>query len=79
MTRTTMAFDEDLLRRIKEKAAREGRTMQSVVNDLLRQALAESDRDGGDYRLELGGWEAEAQPGVDLLDRDKLFDLMEGR
>jgi len=30
-------------------------------------------------RLELRGWKTIEQPGVDLFDRDKLFDLMNGR
>lgn len=75
MPRTTLALAAVLLRRLKEKAAREGRTLQAVANDLLRQGLARPEH-GGDYRLEVEGWEAEQQPGVDLLDRDKLFDLM---
>jgi len=77
MKRTTFALDEDLLRRLKETAAREGRSVQSLANDLLRQALTSKGRRA--YKLELQGWEAEAQPGVDVLDRDKLFDLMDGR
>ncbi len=52
--------------------------MGELVNDLLRHALAVSARPGH-FRLELQGWEAEVQPGVDVLDRDKLFDLMDGR
>lgn len=51
--------------------------MQSVANDLLRQGLAAPA--ASDYRLELLTWKPELQPGVDLFDRDKLFDLMEGR
>ncbi|MDH3524349.1 MAG: hypothetical protein OES32_12265 [Acidobacteriota bacterium] len=75
MTRTTLAIEDHLLRSLKERAAREGRTLQEVANDLLRQGMAQ--RTGaGSYRLELEGWEAEEQPGVDILDRDKLFDLM---
>ena len=77
MARTTLKLDDDLLRRLKEKAAREGSTLQSVANDLLRQALAAPV--GGEYRLELFTWKGELQPGVDLNDRDALFDLMEGR
>ena len=77
MSRTTLKLDEDLLRRLKEKAAREGRTLQSVANDLLRQGLAGPER--SDYRLELLTWKGEPQPGVDLFDRDALFDLMEDR
>lgn len=28
---------------------------------------------------ELAGWRAEFRPGVDLFDRDRLLDLMDGR
>ena len=78
MPRTTLAIDDDLLRRIKEKAAREGRTFQEVANDLLRHALHHQ-RPQRATKLELRGWTAQERPGVDLLDRDKLFDLMDGR
>ena len=78
MTRTTMKMEADLLRQLKERAAREGRSMQELASDLLRDGLARL-RDPAPYRLRLEGWEAREQPGVDLLDRDKLFDLMDGR
>jgi len=68
----------DLLRALKERAAREGRSMQDLVNDLLRDGLARL-QDPAPYALETEAWEAVTQPGVDLLDRDKLFDLMDGR
>ena len=47
------------------------------INQLLRRGLASRDREP--YSLALTGWEAAEQPGVDLLDRDKLFELMDGR
>lgn len=75
MKRTTLALEEDLLRRLKEKAAREGRTLQDTANDLLRQGLAKRPQ-RAPYRLSLTGWDAEELPGVDILDRDKLFDVM---
>lgn len=75
MKRTTLALDPVLQRRLKEKAAREGRTLQEVANELLRQGLARQ-VPRGDYRLRLEGWEAEQRPGVDILDRDQLFDFM---
>lgn len=77
MPRTTLKLDDDLLRRLKERAAREGRTLQALANDLLRQGL--SPRRDVDYRLEISTWEGTLQPGVDLFDRDTLFDRMEGR
>jgi plasmid stability protein len=70
-------IDDGLLREIKRKAAIEGRTLQDVANDLLRQAL--QGRSTRRFSLQLQGWEAKEQPGVDLLDRNKLFDLMDGR
>lgn len=78
MARTTLRLDDDLLRRMKEKAVREERTLQEVANQLLRQALAFRRR-SRDYELRIEGWSAEPQPGVDLLDRRSLFDVMDGR
>ncbi len=70
-------LEYNLFRQLKKRAAEEGRTLQAVTNDLLRQALTRSPRQR--FRLRLQGWEATEQAGVDLLDRDKLFDLMDGR
>jgi len=76
--RTTMTLDDDLMKQLKEKAVRQGKTLTALVNDLLRHALANQSR-RQPYKLELEGWDAELQPGVDILDRGKLFDLMNGR
>lgn len=70
-------IEDRLLRELKKRAAEEGRTLQAVANDLLRQAFAMPERE--EFSLRLQGWEAGEQPGVDILDRDKLFDLMNGR
>ena len=75
MRRTTLAIEDRLLRRLKEKAAREGRTLQEVANELLSQGL-DMRPQPSDYRLELEGWDAEELPGVDVLDRDKLSDIV---
>ena len=72
-------IEDKLLRELKKKAAEQGRTLQAVANDLLRRALAIPGRPRNGFKLNLHGWEAKEQPGVDLLDRDKLFDLMDGR
>jgi plasmid stability protein len=65
------------IRRLKQRAAAEGKSMQDLANQLLRRALADTKRQA--YTLKWAGWEAATQPGVDLLDRDKLFDQMGGR
>lgn len=77
MRRTTLTLDDQLLRELKKKASEEGRTLQAVTNDLLRRSLAT--RPQKSYQLRLRGWKSTEQPGVDLLDRDTLFDLMDGR
>jgi Ribbon-helix-helix protein, copG family. len=79
VARTTLAIDDDLLRKIREKAAREGRPLQDVANELLRQALVQQKGPARKHKLVLRGWTAKERPGVDLLDRDKLFDLLDGR
>lgn len=75
--RTTIDIDEDVIRRLKERAVRRGRTLREEVNDLLRMALAR--REKGSYRFEWRTFEGRVQPGVDLDDRDSLFDRMDGR
>lgn len=77
MKRTTLTIDDQLLFELKKKAAEEGRTLQAVTNDLLRRSLSASPQEP--YQLRLRGWKAVELPGVDLLDRDALFDLMDGR
>lgn len=77
MARTTLTIDDQLLRELKKKAAEEGRTLQSLANDLLRRSLRARPQEP--YQLRLQGWKAAELPGVDLFDRDALFDLMDGR
>ncbi len=77
MARTTLTIDDQLFRELKRKAAEEGRTFQSLANDCLRRSLQNPRPER--YKLRLRGWKATEQPGVDLLDRDALFDLMDGR
>ena len=72
-------IDDGILREIKKRAAAEGRTVQSLANDLLRQALGGRGKRRERFTLKVQGWKAKEQPGVDILDRDKLFDLMNGR
>jgi plasmid stability protein len=73
--RTTLKIDEGILRRLKQQAASEGRSLQDLANQVLRRGLAQPSVEP--YQLSLIGWEAEPQPGVDILDRDALFDLMD--
>lgn len=75
MARTTLVLDDSLLRQIKKRAADEGRTFQALANELLRRALAQPQ--AKPYRLKLRPWKAELQPGVDISDRNSLFDVFD--
>ena len=51
---------DDLLKRIKGKAAREGRALQDVANELLRNALVQQ-KPKRNLKLKLRGWKATVQ------------------
>ena len=72
--RTTLNLDDDLARAAKAKAAAEGRTLTSVVEDALRAALA--DRQPPRDRVTLPTFHLEALPGVNVDDPRVLRDLM---
>jgi hypothetical protein len=74
MARTTISFDEDLLRRLKARAAREGVTLSGLVNGLVQTALRR--RSSSKYRFEPVLGSGRLRPGVALEDRDAMFDLM---
>jgi len=76
MARTTLVIEDNLFRRIKKRASEEDRTFQDVANDLLRRGLSSPERP---YRLQWRGWKTRLRPGVNILDRDSLFDIMDGR
>ena len=44
--RTTIRFDDDLLRELREQARREGTSLTRVINRVLREAIAESRQPG---------------------------------
>ena len=77
MPRTTIDIDQRVLRELKKRAADEGRTLQAVANDLLKHSL--HPRAHQPFSLQIEGWAADLQPGVDILDRDALFDVLNGR
>lgn len=75
--RTTLDLSDELLRRAKKKAADDGIPLRSVVEAALRDYLAGKPRKHG-YRLRWTPERGELLPGVDLDDRNSLYDRMEG-
>jgi hypothetical protein len=78
--RTTLNLDDRTVAAAKRYAAREGTTLTEVIDRALRQFLAQQSkvREGG-FRLELHTRATHVLPGVDLEDRDALYDLLEDR
>lgn len=77
--RTTVDIEDALLRAAKKRAAEEGRTLTSVIEDALRRELAPQPRAAKPFRLRLLTKKGRILPGVDLADRDALYERMEGR
>jgi hypothetical protein len=74
MARTTLDLEDDLLRDLKARAAREGTTLARLVNTLLRLAGMRERR--GKYRFRLRTFKGGRgpRPGVALDSRDALYD-----
>jgi hypothetical protein len=68
----------ELLRRAKRRAADAGVALCQIVEAALRSYLGGPAKAGG-YRLRWRTERGRLQPGVNLEDRDHLFDLMDGR
>ena len=76
--RTTIDISDELFRQAKRKAAEDGIPLREVVDAALRSYLSRRPTRRG-YRLRWKTGRGRILPGVDLDDRDSLFDLMDGR
>jgi hypothetical protein len=77
--RTTLDLDSGLLRAAKRRAAETGRTLTSILEEALRRYLQPSPARRGRYRYAPLTKRGRLVPGVDLADRDALYERMEGR
>lgn len=77
MAKTTLIIDDQVMRRLREEAARQKRTISELVESALR-LLLETPR-GGPVKLpELPTFDG-GRPYVDVADREALYRAMEGR
>ena len=75
--RTTIRLRDELLQRAREKAAKEGRTLTSVIEEGLGLALAERERmEPGPLRVPTSRAKGGVLPGVDLDDSRALEERM---
>lgn len=74
--RTTIDIDASVLRRLKERKEREGKTLGQLASELLASALSEEPGDQS-RRLEWSSRPMRAR--VDLEDKEALRRTLEGR
>jgi hypothetical protein len=79
LMRTTLTISDDIMMLARKRAAADNRPLRDVINEALRLGLALGERRVSAYRFRLPTVKGQVLPGVDLTDRDKLFDLMDGR
>lgn len=77
--RTTLNLEDELMKAVKRKAAETGRTMTEVIEGSLRETLLRRPATKRAYRLRMVTVKGRRRPGVDLTDRDALYEVMEGR
>lgn len=77
IVRTTINIDPEILRELKERAARTGRTIGSLIEDAVRSAAKASDEDRASLRPlpTFGG--SGTLPGIDLTSRASLHEAMD--
>jgi hypothetical protein len=75
--RTTVRLPEDLINRAKRKAAAEGRTLTSLIEEGLRRVIAESQKPGRkkDGPIPVSKATGGPMPGVDITSFSALEEL----
>lgn len=77
--KTTLNFDDRLLREAKQRAAAEGESLTRLIEKALRSYLRPPARRRKRFRLELVTKKGKPVAGIDWDDRDSLYERMEGR
>jgi hypothetical protein len=77
--RTTLDLDDALVRKAKGRAADEGTTLTALIEEALRRYLTPAPATSRPFRLKLLTKRGRLVPGVNLADRDALYEQMEGR
>jgi len=77
--RTTITIDDHLLTAAKRRAAETHQTLSQVVEEAVRAALMPPARDVKPFHLRWPTAAGGPLPGVDVADRNDLYERMEGR
>jgi len=77
--RTTVDIDDKLLALARKRALEKGTSLRNVIESALRRALMESKKAPTRFRLKWKTVRGNPLPGVDISDRDALYERMESR
>lgn len=77
--RTTLNLDDELMRAVKQRAAEIGSTMTEIFEQALREHLRRDTERDQPFVFRWVTVKGRALPGVDITDRDALYEQMEGR
>jgi hypothetical protein len=77
--RTTIDIDDKLLALAKKQALEKGTSLRNVIESALRMALMKPKKEPTRFRLKWKTIRGKRVPGVDISDRDALYERMEGR
>ena len=74
----TLDFDEGLIRAAKVRAAENGESLTRLIERAIRQYLQPPRRAEEPFKLKLVTKKTRTLPGVDIADRNSLYDIMDG-
>jgi hypothetical protein len=77
--RTTIDINDRLLAAARRRAAEDGITLTAFIEHALAACLTRRPAAAKPYRLTWKTHRGRTLPGVDVADRDRLFEQMEGR
>ena len=72
-------MDEEIFRLLKEQAVKQGKTMSEILEEALRQVLLPRKKQAPAFKLRWRTVPGGLVPGVDIADRDSLYERMESR
>ena len=77
--KTTLDIEDALLRSAKARAAETGRTLTGMIEAGLRDLLRAETKPRARFRMAWPVADGGPAPGVDVADRDALYERMESR
>jgi hypothetical protein len=77
--RTTLNLDERLYQAAKIRAASEGKTVTSLIQEALRAFLLKPKKQSHSFKFQWVTKRGKLLPGINPDDRDSLYEAMDGR